>query len=273
MRLPLAPTPNAPLPALHARWVEEALGALPPEESLSTCDTCVQLPKPGEEPGPGQFDPRTKCCTYLPVLHNYQVGALLEDPAVDPAGLATVEARIDRGVGVTTLGLIGDPEFFRLYQQADFGKDPALLCPHYLEAGGGRCGVWEHRNATCSAWFCRFDRGSASWDFWRLGMMTLLRAIEDVMSRWAVQQLGAAEGDFGRWGGDVRAFYRESARLAGRCSWALLEALGGAPLREVAEDARRLHRALLAAPLVTESVTETVTGMVTEVTASEGAPR
>ena len=59
MRLPLAPAPPASLPALHARWVEGALGALPPAEQLTTCDTCVQLPAPGTPPGPGQYDPRT----------------------------------------------------------------------------------------------------------------------------------------------------------------------------------------------------------------------
>ena len=253
MHLPLlqAPAPPARLPALAARWTEAVLGELPPAELLATCDACVMLPAPGEPRLEKHFNPETKCCTYLPVLHNFQVGALLDDPSVHPAGRASVERRIDAGEGVTPTGLLGTVAYYTLYSDQTFGRDGALICPHYLDEGGGRCGVWQHRNATCSTWFCRCDRGASSFAFWRHGLAGLLRAAEDVVAEWAVFALGADGGAEDQWGpwSDRRAFYRASARLAEGCAWDQILQLGGGKLQTMVDQARRTYGELLAAPL------------------------
>src|SRR3954463_15738828 len=118
----------ARLPALASRWIVEALGTLPPAQTYSTCDACVKLPRPGEAMGEDHYHPDTKCCTYLPSLYNFQVGAILDDPEV--AGRASVEARIAAGVGVTPQGLEGLTFFDWVDQRGRFGRDPAMRCPH-----------------------------------------------------------------------------------------------------------------------------------------------
>lgn len=41
-------TDNAALvPPLHARWVDDLLGAVIPQESEATCNSCVMLPNDG----------------------------------------------------------------------------------------------------------------------------------------------------------------------------------------------------------------------------------
>jgi hypothetical protein len=236
------------LPALAASWVKGALGSLPPAEKLATCHACVKLPAPGEARTAEHFNPDTKCCTYLPILHNFQVGALLDDPEVSAAGRASVERRIDYGVGVTPLGLLGNHAYYSRYNDQTFGRDADLLCPHYDEREGGRCGVWQHRNATCATWYCRCDRGVASFAFWRHGLQGLLRASEDVVANWAVFSLGAEADDWGLWA-DRRAFFRASARVAKGLTWDTLVTLGGAQLGVAADQARRLYGELLEAPL------------------------
>lgn len=251
LRLPIAvPTgPAAParLPAITARWVIEVLGSVPPAEKLSTCDACVQIPAPGESRREDQYDPATKCCTYLPVLYNFQVGAILDDPDTAPEGRSSVDRRIDEGLGVLPIGLVGNEGYFANYGQETFGKDVALRCPHYL-VDGGQCGVWSHRNSTCTTWFCRCDRGAASYGFWRHGLRRLLEGVEEVVSDWAVFALGAGPRDWGFWA-DRRAFYRASARLAAGCSWEQIVSLGGVKLQPLIEEAQELHRALLDASL------------------------
>ena len=242
-----ADAPRARLPELQERWVQSLLGELPPAETRTTCDACVKVPAPGEPMGPKSFHPDTKCCTYLPVLHNFQVGALLDDPRTSPAGLASLQQRIDADVGVTPVGLIGHAEYFARYSNESFGRDPSLLCPHYLSAEGGRCGVWHHRNATCSTWFCRCDRGQQSFSFWRQGLMPALRAVEETVSEWALFALGATQTDWGPWG-DRRAFYRAAARIGYGLPWERVLDLGGGNLKTLNEQAVGFYKRLQEAP-------------------------
>jgi hypothetical protein len=252
MQLPLvqpssADAPRARLPALQEQWVTALLGALPPAETRTTCDACVKVAPAGQPLGPKQFHPDTKCCTYLPVLHNFQVGALLDDARTSPEGLASLQRRIDDDVGVTPVGLIGNAEYFQRYTNEAFGRDPTLRCPHYLPSEGGRCGVWHHRNATCSTWFCCCDRGRQSFAFWRKGLMPALRLAEETVSEWALFALGASESDWGPWG-DRRAFYRAAARIGYGLQWERVLVLGGSKLRTLSDQAAQLHQELVAAP-------------------------
>ena len=246
-----ADAPRARLTELQERWVKVALGELPPAETRTTCDACVKIP-PKEQPrwqplAPKQFHPDTKCCTYLPVLHNFQVGALLGDPRTSPAGLASLQRRIDEGVGVTPAGLLGNADYFSRYTNEAFGRDPSLLCPHYLGAEGGKCGVWFHRNATCSTWFCCCDRGLQSFAFWRKGLMPLLRAAEEAVSDWCVFALGGHGDDWGPWR-DQREFYKAAARVGYAMEWERVLTLGGGSLQTLADQARHLYGELAEAP-------------------------
>src|SRR5215813_7928721 len=100
MTRPLPDHMASALPPLYATWMEQLLtGPIPPETG-ATCSDCVMLAKEPHPPTGSAhfFNPRTKCCTYLPELPNFLVGRILADS--DPqsaAGRATVEARLQAG--------------------------------------------------------------------------------------------------------------------------------------------------------------------------------
>ena len=137
------------------------------------------------------FDPAVKCCTYIPVLHNFLVGRILsDDDAASRLGRSTVEARIKDGVAVTPLGLGRPPMFSVIYEASTngFGRSRNLRCPHYIE-DGGRCGVWRHRESTCVTWFCKHVRGEVGFNFWRKALHQLLLSVENELARWCVLEL------------------------------------------------------------------------------------
>jgi hypothetical protein len=258
------------LPPHSAAWVEELLGAPVPEERAAPCHECAMCAPAGEQLQPTQivFDRRTKCCTYLPRLHNFLVGRILSDDSEASAkGRATVEARILAGVAVTPLGLLANDAYKLLYKHGrdrTFGMTLALRCPHYLEDEGGACGVWQHREATCATWFCKYERGVVAHRFWR-AMHRLLVGVERSLAEWCVLELDpgreslealfplppAIEGslsiepgdldgtvaparyalEWGRWAGRELEYYRECARLVERLSWDDVLARCGAQAR------------------------------------------
>jgi hypothetical protein len=240
------------LPDLYDPWVRELLGGEIPEETEATCHDCVMLAPPGEAAASTDrfFHPETKCCTYLPRLPNFLVGRVLadDDPALS-AGRASVRARIAAGVAVTPLGLGQTPEFHALFSSESFGHEPTLRCPHYVESTGG-CGIWRHRNAVCSTWFCKLVRGATGHRFW-MALKDLLREVERTLSLWAALELGigadelarllapaeeervrrAPRGTFGRWQGREEELYEACAARVSTLTWQELAALCGPKVR------------------------------------------
>jgi hypothetical protein len=236
-----------------------------PRETEATCEDCAMCARPGQaEASEVFFDPRTKCCTYVPRLANFLVGRLLADD--DPAaatGRVTVETRLRSGVGVTPLGLDQPATFQILYENTAtnaFGRSPGLRCPHYLEDEGGHCGVWKHRASVCATWFCKYERGATGLSFWQ-GLHQLLSSVERALSQWCVLELeidadalrrlfpipatpgqaGAAQQRmlddlvnreagralWGRWYDREADFYRECGRLVSGLSWDDVGAIAG----------------------------------------------
>lgn len=254
----------ASLPPLYAAWMDDLLQAPIPAETNATCDDCAMVVPPDADGDPG-FSPATKCCTFLPDLWNFLVGGVLLDEHPDAArGRATVEARIDRGLGVTPLGLRRPATYQILYDSSPlaFGNSKALLCPHYMDEEGGLCGVWRHRESTCTTWFCKFVRGAVGRDFWA-NLHQLLRAAEESLSAWCLLELGVdhaalarlykpyvrflppkvtgrdmdgepepaeLEAVWGPWRGREREFYRECARLVAPLTWSDVVRISGAEL-------------------------------------------
>lgn len=260
--------PVNPLPPLYAAWIDQLLSGPIPLETDATCDDCAMLPKDGDEQANSAvfFNPQTKCCTYIPTIANYLVGRMLDDQ--DPtqtSGRITVENRIRSGVGVTPLGL-GQPADFRILysssQDSLFGQSRTLLCPHYLETEGGRCGVWKNRAALCATWHCKYVRGVVGQEFWA-ALHKLLSAVEDSLSRWCVieldigpealrclfplgrpkrsdaiepraldrtAQLSDSRSFWGSWAGREMEFYRECARLVSQLNWQDVVAIDRAEL-------------------------------------------
>ncbi len=182
------------LPPLYAGWIHQLLEGPIPEESHATCNDCAMCAAGSHQAMASGlfFDPRTKCCTYIPQLANFLVGRILADD--DPAfaqGRATVEARLQAAVAVTPLGLGQPPSLALLYEKTaanSFGRSRSLRCPHYLEEEGGRCGVWKYRASVCATWFCKYVRGATGMNFWQ-ALHRLLSGVERNLSRWCVLQL------------------------------------------------------------------------------------
>ena len=60
------------------------------------------------------------------------------------------------------------PRYEVLYQhggERSFGRAREMLCPYY-ETNGGLCTVWPMREAVCSMYYCKHDRGADGAEFW-----------------------------------------------------------------------------------------------------------
>jgi hypothetical protein len=223
------------MPVHHAAWLGGLVPGPLPSERRATCGACAMLPPAGAAASSNDlfFTPETKCCTYQPDLANFLVGRVLADPDPTAAeGQATVRARIAARVGVSPLGLRQAPVYGLLYQKSPgaFGRATSMRCPHLLT--GGRCGVWRHREATCSTWFCKHERGEVSRVFWRR-VHELLRAAESAVALHCLRELDlGAEALAALFPPDGRnPFLREGfgpAELDGRIEDATYAALWGA---------------------------------------------
>jgi hypothetical protein len=76
-----------------------ALGGVPAPEPRATCANCRMC---DAHPAPelvARFEPSLKCCTYHPLLRNFQLGAILGDPRAAEALEALLEASVLERVG------------------------------------------------------------------------------------------------------------------------------------------------------------------------------
>jgi hypothetical protein len=232
------------LPPLYARWASEFLSGAIPAESEATCSDCAMLSgergtaRPAAAPF---FNPDTKCCTYLPVLPNFLVGRMLADDSPEFArGRVTLEARLTARIAVSPAGIGRSATYDLLYVtrgKSLFGRARSMRCPHYIDEGGGQCGIWRHRAAVCATWFCKYARGAVGQRFWQ-ALHRLLSAVEGELSVWCARQLGvdadrAGVADdeprrvFGDWSGREREFFQECARLVEALHWREVERICG----------------------------------------------
>ncbi len=241
-------------------------GAEIPREENATCGDCAMLPPPGvASTGRHLFSPSTRCCTYVPELANFLVGAALTD-ASRPEGAASLRARMAGGANVSPLGLLQGADFLSRYDASPerFGRDESLLCPHFDD---GRCLVWPHRESTCATWFCKHTRGAVSKAFWNR-FQQLMRAVERLLARHCAVEVGippeglallqpmyAADGGrrlhdvvpvvdaldasaygrlWGPWAGREEQFFIECARLVEPMRWSDVLTATGSEVRALA---------------------------------------
>ncbi len=277
-----AVSPSTSLPPLYAGWLTALLGGEIPAEEEATCDDCAMCPPANSAASASPltfFSPETKCCTYQPSLANFLVGRILSDTTKDGQfGRATVEARMQAGVGVTPLGVKCPPTYALLYQHGStrgFGHSHSMRCPHYI-VEGGRCGVWRHRSAVCATWFCKHVRGAVGRHFWSM-LYRLLTAIENDLAWWCVLELGigrnlerlltpleqrsgielsAADLDqttdvasyrslWADWAGREAAFYTECSRRVSALKWDEVKTIVGPETQALATLAERAYQELL----------------------------
>src|SRR5262245_4546633 len=249
----------AGLPTLYASWLNQLLEAPIPAETEASCENCVMCDVSGRNTSGINFHSASKCCTYIPDLPNYLIGAIFRDP--DP-GFAEMKAVVERELQshliVTPLGASSPDEYSAVYARNvdSFGQNVSLRCPFYMKDSGG-CGIWKHRNSTCATWFCRFVRGSVGVIFWKY-VDQLLGGLEKVLSDWCILNLGFGADDlqllfppqptsrnlsvlqdtWGPWKGREMEFFKECSLAVEALSWQEVLALAGA---EAHINARMVH--------------------------------
>lgn len=256
MGLPILDAGSGVLPPLFADWVAALVGGAIPPEPRATCASCAMCVPPeieaaAERAGLESFRPDVKCCSYHPDLPNFLAGRILADP--DPAlarGRAAIEARLRAREGATPLG-IRRPAHHALVSRAHpdaFGQSRALICPYFVDEGGGLCGIWRHREGVCATFFCKHTRGATGQRFWA-ALRELLKAVELALAGFCLGELGAGEEDWAGWEGREADFYRACAALVDPLPWARALELAGPVAASWARAVREAYAALVSADL------------------------
>lgn len=248
------------LPALYQRWATELLPGGIPREHVASCMDCVMCEscEPGTHRNPDFFNPDSKCCTHFPDIPNYLVGRAIH---ADTPGSEVLRNFVDAGssprVAVSLLAVQPSPAVSAHYMhnpETNFGRNADLLCPYAIQAKtaeGPLCGIWQHRNAVCSTYFCKHVRGETGHRFWQ-SIRNLFIEMEEALSWWCIAQLIP---DAGRkvldapardlkhmaislkpdawqyWSGTRSDFYEACAALVEALSWEESVALAGTRAR------------------------------------------
>lgn len=266
--LPVLADPVEALPAMQARWLAHVLRAPLPREDAATCADCAMLEGEGL-----RFSPETRCCTFLPALSNFLVGAGLSEGG---AAARSLRARMQTGAGLSPLGLmVSAEEVAARVDPARFGRDPAAVCPHH-EPASGRCAVWRWREASCATWYCKHTRGARGKALWNR-VHQLLSRLERAVAWHAAVSLeipaeglaamtpldhfaGAPRADvvgdsmdldvlWGPWVGRVEAFFIACASIAEALTPAEALALAGPEARAMAAAVNLGAASLVGEPL------------------------
>lgn len=263
--------------------MDQLLAGPIPTETAATCDDCAMAAPAGAQSSASTsfFDSVLKCCTYMPTLPNFIVGRILNDSDLPAKAREDVQTRLRATDATTPLGLSMTATYALLYdhQGSDvFGRSESLRCPHLLEEGGGRCGIWQHRNSVCATYFCKFVRGAVGQQFW-FAMRDLLSGIERDLAHFclleldlgaeALQALVATSNGsntskrldanaiaglrdpgknkliWGNWFAREEEFYRECARLVGALDWPQVISVCGLDVRLRAHLVRTAYQELL----------------------------
>ena len=180
----------ASLPPLYSKWMDQLLKGPIPAETEATCHACPMCETGERNKSEIQFNPLTKCCSYMPELPNFLIGRIVRDKSADSMRAKDLfDSKLPTDVVVTPLGINPSVSYNAAYRaNAEFGRDINLQCPYFLEEHGGLCGIWNHRNARCATWFCKFNRGSTGVLFWKY-LDQLLTEVEKTLAQWCVLKL------------------------------------------------------------------------------------
>ncbi|WP_455205091.1 hypothetical protein [Kaarinaea lacus] len=185
------------LPPLFATWIEDVLKEPIDRENQSDCNNCPMCNN-NETPSVFniQFNPSTRCCSFIPTIPNYSVGHILSDTAATAqVGKSVILSKIDARTAVTPLGIGPSNKQSRTYENLlkakEFGIGEQYACP-YLVKEEQICSIWSHRISTCSTWFCKHNRGKIGLDFWD-ALRALLDEVQKILSYWCLLEMEIGE--------------------------------------------------------------------------------
>jgi hypothetical protein len=242
-----------------AAWLEQAIGEPVPSESRASCSNCAMCGDRVADVAAIRFREDVKCCSYWPLLTNFQIGGILRDGG---EGADRIRLMLQKD-WAQPIGLGAAPAHRILYAATgskEFGRSVLLRCPYFDETATHSCTVWQHRNAVCSTWFCKYDRGLVGEAFWEAARM-MLTAIERSLSIWCARRLGIdartirrsldflsaagvdmqsldgvnreqnGEGFWGSWNGRREEYYLRCLELVDAATWEETQAAGGIELQ------------------------------------------
>lgn len=163
------------------------------QEPRATCNDCAMCDKGSGGPGVmDYFKPDLKCCTYLPNLPNYLVGAIFAEGPSMAEGQKRLRARLAARTAVSPCW-VGPPRKYLMMMMASrgtnsFGRAKTLLCPYYDGSKADACTIWKHRESVCSTFFCKYIQGKIGCEFWS-GLKAYLEHVEVKLSHWAMAQV------------------------------------------------------------------------------------
>jgi Fe-S-cluster containining protein len=155
------------LPRVYERLLPKDILAMEAQETKATCETCIMAkPKNKREIF---YENHLKCCTFHPFLPNYVVGAILsEESLAAPSALSNIRNKIQRREYSLPLGIVAPPSYqvaFNSKKDNEFGRREEWLCP-YFNLEKQNCGIWRHRGAVCTTFYCQSSFGSKGLKFW-----------------------------------------------------------------------------------------------------------
>ena len=101
------------------------------------------------------FSPKTKCCTFKPIVPNYLVGGILTESKTK----TKIHSYVELGNKITPLGYFPSTQELQDYAAIipdKFGIEESVQC-ELLD--NGNCSIWQHRNNICSTYFCHYFKG------------------------------------------------------------------------------------------------------------------
>ena len=159
------------LPPVYQDMVGDVFDRPKVNETRANCAQCSMCNWGQPSPVPmDYFNKETKCCTFFPQLPNYLVGAILADPSPEMAeGKKRIREVIANRMGTLPMSLNRPRKMTFLmsnYGEA-FGRARSLLCPYFnTESPEYACTIWNHREAVCMTYYCKYDGGQRGFEFW-----------------------------------------------------------------------------------------------------------
>jgi len=181
------------VPVFYHRFLPSLFDSEIPQETFTKCESCPMVCSSREElkdEVSKPFAPETKCCTFMPRLPNYFVGAFFNDPQTDYAKKELLK-KINEKNGVFPQGIYPNKKYALLYElgrKEGFGKSLNLKCSYYLD-GEYNCSLWKYRESICATWFCKYIAGEAGKNFW-YEMRDIFKTIQEKLTNYVIKEQG-----------------------------------------------------------------------------------
>ena len=179
------------IPQIYKGFLPDIFYEKRPAESIATCDNCIMVDRTdgdNEKYGLNYFSADYKCCTFTPFMPNYLIGGVFSDSSKDiDFGMKALAKRIKNKQGVTPHGVFTSKKTELLYKSGGlnvFGKSDYFICPCYnLKTRG--CGIYNYRAATCSTYFCKYEKGKDGALFWEF-FHSLISKVENKLIKYTL---------------------------------------------------------------------------------------